>query len=94
MEKIRTPLDELTELLKNPPHYLSVDVYNERKKRMKRMGVKKKRKAKYTLNQLGSKIDQIGDALFEFIKTTNARFDLIEARLDYIVTANNLKDRK
>mgnify|MGYP003310352640 CR=1 FL=1 len=33
-------------------------------------------KSKYTLNQ-------IGNALFEFIKTTNARFDLIEKRLDY-----------
>lgn len=57
----------------------------------------KKRKSKYTLNQLGmtvdklgatvdklsTKVDQIGDALFAFIKTTNARFDSIEARLDY-----------
>ncbi|MCQ2796730.1 MAG: hypothetical protein MJ213_05500 [Bacilli bacterium] len=51
-------------------------------------------KPKYTLNQ-------IGDALFEFIKTTNenfkqvnSRIDGIDARLDYIVKANNLKDNK
>lgn len=45
----------------------------------------KPKKNRYTLNQ-------IGEALFEFIKTTNSRLDRIENRLDYIVRANNLKD--
>lgn len=50
----------------------------DRIKKRKRMKKTRKKKNKYTL-------DQIGDALFAFIKRT-------DARLDYIVKANNLKD--
>ncbi|MCQ2794986.1 MAG: hypothetical protein MJ214_02090 [Bacilli bacterium] len=95
-------LKEVKELFKKLPPNVRIRVYYDD------MG-----KSKYTLNELGSrvdklelrmnriesKLDQIGDALFEFIKTTNARFDSLEkdvkdinARLDYIVQANNLKD--
>ena len=58
--------------------------FRDKIKKRKRMK-KTRKKNKYTLNE-------IGDALFEFIKTTNKRFDWIDARLDYIVSANNLKD--
>ncbi|MCQ2794797.1 MAG: hypothetical protein MJ214_01135 [Bacilli bacterium] len=64
MLKNRTPLDEFAKLLENPSHDLSVDVYNGNKK-IQEKGVKK-RKSKYTLNE-------IGDALFELIN----RFDYV-----------------
>ena len=60
-------LKEVKELLKKLPPNVRIRVYYDG------MG-----KSKYTLNQLGNKVDQIGDALFEFIKTTNARFDKLE----------------
>ena len=101
MSKKKTPLDEFAKLLENPSHDLSVEVYTEDIKVIKEPHVKKHNKPKYTLNE-------IGDALFEFIKTTNKNFrhvnnridnlekriDKIDTRLDYIVDANNLKDSK
>ncbi len=113
------PLNNFSKLLKNPPQDLFVDVYNGINKVKKEPAVKEP-KTKYTLNQLGKKVDQIGDALFNFInyatnefKQLNTRIDNVETRLDnlekdvsqlkqdvkgintrldYIVTANKLKD--
>lgn len=84
---------KMIENLKNPLLNLHYKVYDGNKgKRKKRM---KKAKNKYTLNQLGSKIDQIGDMVMKIADDVNMlKKDVkgINTRLDYIVVANNLKD--
>ncbi|MCQ2792211.1 MAG: hypothetical protein MJ208_01665 [Bacilli bacterium] len=47
---------------------------------------------KYTLNQLGLKIDQISEDLAKLTKYVTDGFKRIDTRLDYIVQANSLKD--
>lgn len=85
-KKDRLYLNKLDDVSKNPPPNKYVLIYTDNDevkpvvKHKKRMN---KKKSKYTL-------DQIGDALFEFIKVTNdnfkqvnTRIDRIEERLDY-----------
>lgn len=59
----------------------------------------KNMKGKYTLNELGSrmdrletKLDQIADDLTKLTKCVVDGFKRVDTRLDYIVKANDLKD--
>ena len=80
-------LKEISELLKNPPPNVRIRVYYDSEEKRVKV-VRTKIKNKYTLNQLGSKIDQISDAIINLTKTV----DRIDTRLDYVIQANNLKD--
>lgn len=91
MSKNKTPLDEFAKLLENPSHNLSVDVYNEDVKVIKEPSVKKRSNDKMTLAKLAKQMNDRFDRIDTRIN--NLEKD-INARLDYIVKANNLKDSK
>ncbi|MCQ2792178.1 MAG: hypothetical protein MJ208_01495 [Bacilli bacterium] len=55
--------------------------------------VKKHNKDKITLPKLAEQMNNNFNELRQDIKNINVRLDGIDTRLDYIVKANNLKDR-
>lgn len=65
-------------------------------KKKKRRGthVKKPKKNKYTLNQLGMTVDKLARIVNDGFSELKQDIKDINARLDYIVDANNLKDSK
>lgn len=88
-------LIEFVKLIENPSPDLKIPVYDESKEEESTtMHPTRKKKSKYTLNQLGVTVDKlvitVNDLAKEMrdgFKQVNTRIDKIEDRLDY----NNLK---
>lgn len=80
-------------LEKRSPNDLFKVYHKFRKRRRHHM-----KKDTLTLSQLAEKIDNLGNDLRNEMnagfKKVNERIDKIDARLDYIVDTNNLKDYK
>lgn len=95
MSKRRIPLTKFPELLKNPPPNLDIMLYDKKKKEphLGDKNVKKTRmdRIEESITKLS---EQMNSRFDKFEKDVNSRFDRIDARLDYIVKANNLKDNK
>ena len=85
---------ELKEFLKNPSPNLKVPVYTENEDEAKT--VKKPRQERMTLTKLATTVNDLAKEMRDGFKQVNARIDNLEkdidARLDYIVKANDLKD--
>ncbi|MCQ2794869.1 MAG: hypothetical protein MJ214_01500 [Bacilli bacterium] len=100
-----SPLEEVKELLEKLPPNVWIRVYYGNKGRRVKV-MKPKKKNKYTLNGLGSRMDRFETKLDQLAMTVDRLvvtvdnlakyvtegFKQINSRLDYIVQANNLKD--
>ncbi|MCQ2752758.1 MAG: hypothetical protein MJ206_00635 [Bacilli bacterium] len=89
---------EIRKIPDNLSHLYKIPVYDEKGDKLVKPK-NPKRKNKYTLNQLGERVDKLGERVDQLVatvmvlaETVDKGFKQINARIDYIVKANSLKD--